>query len=465
MPSHRTPQAPLEEKVAADRSYAGWLASAQDVLAWLLATCPDGNVRNPSEAVALATQAVEAAPAVGQFWNTLGIAQYRVNQWDASGEQCLKVVHRGDEVTLDRWPGHEHARHDGIALACGTFDLNELISIVNLPLQSTLALLFSSILPVAACADFHPAVARMALDRDRVQPGGTVQATYTFLSSGRASEELEVFVHVVHPDGRHIGADFEPDLMTSAWPSDGCVREGPFPIVVPDDAGPGKYQIWVGMFFPSSGDRIEFGNADRLRGHHEYHVGEFEVVYQMQVPECLMARGRADRGGDGDFRFGSSMHGEEIWQRDKEQMPDFLGMFCRTILPWYYLSRFERMKLENGELYYSDGVVARTEGGKRFTRRGDFVMREDDHLFVPALWNQQEIIAYSRAGYENRSWRLPDDWNGVRNVDLYRITLNGCVPLKENLPITDRNLVLSLGKAEALSIVPAGTLLSGRAPR
>ncbi len=74
----------LEEKVAGDRSYAGWLASAQNVLAWLLATCPDGNVRNPREAVALATQAVDAAPKVGQFWNTLGIAQYRDNQWDAS---------------------------------------------------------------------------------------------------------------------------------------------------------------------------------------------------------------------------------------------------------------------------------------------------------------------------------------------------------------------------------------------
>ena len=99
-----------------------------------------------------------------------------------------------------------------------------------------------------------------------------------------------------------------------------------------------------------------------------------------------MARGRTDRGGDGDFRFGSSMHGEEIWQKDKDQMPGFLGMFCRTTLPWYYLSRLERLKFENGALGYSDGVVARTEGGKRIIRQGDFVLREDDDLFVPALW-------------------------------------------------------------------------------
>jgi len=183
--------------------------------------------------------------------------------------------------------------------------------------------------------------------------------------------------------------------------------------------------------------------------------------YQMQIPECLMARGRTDRGGDGDFRFGSSMHGEEIWQKDKTNMPGFLGMFCRTTLPWYYLSRLERKKFENGALYYSDGVVARVEGGERIIRKGEFVLREDDHLFVPALWNKKEIIAYSGPGYANKSWQLPDDWRDVKSVDLYRITMEGCVPLKKRVPVTDAKLVLSLGKDEAVSIVPAGARLSG----
>jgi len=183
--------------------------------------------------------------------------------------------------------------------------------------------------------------------------------------------------------------------------------------------------------------------------------------YQMQIPECLMARGRTDRGGDGDFRFGSSMHGEEIWQKDKTNMPGFLGMFCRTTLPWYYLSRLERKKIENGALYYSDGVVARVEGGERIIRKGEFVLREDDHLFVPALWNKKEIIAYSGPGYANKSWQLPDDWRDVKSVDVYRITMEGCVPLKKRVPVTDAKLVLSLGKDEAVSIVPAGARLSG----
>jgi len=113
-------------------------------------------------------------------------------------------------------------------------------------------------------------------------------------------------------------------------------------------------------------------------------------------------------------------------------------------------------------LYYSDGVVARVEGGKRIIRKGEFVLREDDHLFVPALWNKQEIIAYSGPGYHNKSWQLPDDWRDVKGVDLYRITLEGCVPLKKNVPAADGKLVLSLGKDEAVSIVPAGADLSAK---
>ena len=81
-----------------------------------------------------------------------------------------------------------------------------------------------------------------------------------------------------------------------------------------------------------------------------------DTGYQMKVPEYLMARGRTHREGDGDFRFGSSMHGEEIYKADRLALPGFLGMFCRTTLPWYYLGRHERVKFENSALEYSDGV-------------------------------------------------------------------------------------------------------------
>ncbi len=78
-------------------------------------------------------------------------------------------------------------------------------------------------------------------------------------------------------------------------------------------------------------------------------------------------------------------------------------------------------------------------------------------LFVPALWSgKREITAFSKAGYAGNSWQLPDDWSNVQSVDIFRITLEGCVPLKQSAPITDGKLTLSLGNNEAISIVPAG---------
>src|SRR5262249_32877586 len=46
-------------------------------LAWLLATCPDANLRDPGRAVELAKKAVGLAAKDGSNWATLGTAHYR----------------------------------------------------------------------------------------------------------------------------------------------------------------------------------------------------------------------------------------------------------------------------------------------------------------------------------------------------------------------------------------------------
>ena len=176
----------------------------------------------------------------------------------------------------------------------------------------------------------------------------------------------------------------------------------------------------------------------------------------MEVPERLSARGRTHRDGQGDFRFGSCMQGEEIFQKDKDNLPGFLSQFCTMTLPWYYLSRLERVAFIDDALYYSDGVVARVEDGKKIIRKGDFILRENDNLFVPALWNENEIIAYSAEGYDNRSWRMPEGWEKVSSVDIYSITMNGSTLKQSAVPVKNGLLMLTLEKEEAVSIVPAG---------
>jgi serine/threonine protein kinase/tetratricopeptide (TPR) repeat protein len=59
-------------------------ASAHNNLAWLLATCPDLQLRNYLQAVESAKKAVQLAPKVRAYRNTLGVALCRIGAWKES---------------------------------------------------------------------------------------------------------------------------------------------------------------------------------------------------------------------------------------------------------------------------------------------------------------------------------------------------------------------------------------------
>ena len=94
--------------------------------------------------------------------------------------------------------------------------------------------------------------------------------------------------------------------------------------------------------------------------------------------------------------------------------------------------------------------------GKKTIKKGDYVLVEDDNVFVEAKWKEKEIIAYSKQGYSNKQWVMPEGWEGVKSVDLYKISINGLEPLESGRKIENGRLELSLDKDEAVSIVPFG---------
>jgi WD40 repeat protein/Flp pilus assembly protein TadD len=57
--------------------------------AWNLATDPNTSLRDPRRAVELAQRAVGLAPLEGNYWNTLGVAEYRAGDWH-SAETALR---------------------------------------------------------------------------------------------------------------------------------------------------------------------------------------------------------------------------------------------------------------------------------------------------------------------------------------------------------------------------------------
>jgi hypothetical protein len=184
-------------------------------------------------------------------------------------------------------------------------------------------------------------------------------------------------------------------------------------------------------------------------------------IHSMEVPERLSARGaqsRSEKDWDvlpGDFRFASNIHGELVWLRNKEEMPELLHRFCTMALPYYFLSQFDRLTMIDDNLHYSGGVVAGESGGHKIIRQSDFVLVDDGDVFVPAIWKPKEIIAYSTEGYSSRSWLLPQDWAYIKKVDLYSITLEGSSPIEKGISTENSKLVISLEPGEAIAIVPA----------
>jgi tetratricopeptide (TPR) repeat protein len=80
--------------------YLRLLASKQIRLAWFLVVCPDIDLRDPKQAVELASKAVENQPANGDVWNTLGAAHFREGNWHACVadlEKSMQLRNGGDE--------------------------------------------------------------------------------------------------------------------------------------------------------------------------------------------------------------------------------------------------------------------------------------------------------------------------------------------------------------------------------
>jgi tetratricopeptide (TPR) repeat protein len=78
-------------------------AMAHNNLAWLYATCLESELRDPTEAVALAKKAVELRPTEGSGWNTLGAAQYRAGDWQAAVDSLTKSMELRQGGDAEDW--------------------------------------------------------------------------------------------------------------------------------------------------------------------------------------------------------------------------------------------------------------------------------------------------------------------------------------------------------------------------
>jgi tetratricopeptide (TPR) repeat protein len=84
------------------RRYISVVAEARNNLAWLLATCPSAEMREPRAAVEHALSAVNIEPKQANFWNTLGVAHYRNGNWGQARSALLRSIElRGEGDSFD----------------------------------------------------------------------------------------------------------------------------------------------------------------------------------------------------------------------------------------------------------------------------------------------------------------------------------------------------------------------------
>jgi tetratricopeptide (TPR) repeat protein len=79
------------------------LAFRLDRLAWLLAHCPDGRVRDAKTAVKHARRATELQPDVGSYWYTLAMVQYRSSDWKDSLASVEKLKAKEGGLDANDW--------------------------------------------------------------------------------------------------------------------------------------------------------------------------------------------------------------------------------------------------------------------------------------------------------------------------------------------------------------------------
>ena len=94
---------PTTTMTSSERQFA---ALALNNTAWLLATCPDPELRDHAEAVKHARHAIELEPNNGNTWNTLGVAYFRLGDWEEAQTPCTarwSSATRGTASTGSSW--------------------------------------------------------------------------------------------------------------------------------------------------------------------------------------------------------------------------------------------------------------------------------------------------------------------------------------------------------------------------
>jgi hypothetical protein len=112
--------------------------------------------------------------------------------------------------------------------------------------------------------------------------GTTLPLTLTWEATGIFDQDYKVFIHLVGGDKRPLTqADRQPvggEYPTTFW--DIGERLGdPYQLAIPSDLPPGEYELLVGMYLPSTGERLPLLGTDGQVLGDSISLGEVTVTH------------------------------------------------------------------------------------------------------------------------------------------------------------------------------------------
>lgn len=193
---------------------------------------------------------------------------------------------------------------------------------------------------------------------------------------------------------------------------------------------------------------------------------DMSAVERAKFPASLIAGGQEGKFGklwlketflfgdnyqaEDDFNFVDIYHDKDYskaWDRAK------YGIATRTV-PYLF---YNTLKIQDYDepaekVTYSQGVV--TDWKNKTVSWNGTLLRENDNIFFPLVWkDNKEIMAYSKDGYSDREWKLPQGWSDVKAVTISEVNIAGTTK-PQTLKVKDGAIRLSIEPNTILSILP-----------
>lgn len=134
---------------------------------------------------------------------------------------------------------------------------------------------------------------------------------------------------------------------------------------------------------------------------------------------------------------GSLMHAEGEIRTDPKKLPGLLDQFCLKAAPEIWANAWREA---------NDNHPPPAADWQRVVQGND--------CCLPLVWKREPtLLAYSRGGYERKTWKLPVDWMRVKTVRITNVTVESITPAG-TAEVKDGEVVLALAAGQAEVITP-----------